>query len=205
MFAAMNRVLYLLGLIVGFVSCEAPNYDPTTPDGTHNLFVRSFAQKDYKTLYSLLNKETKESFRVYLSNTRQVVSMIRATYPDALQEKAIADLSIPFPSDTFAYREIEMAPTEEEIFMKLCDKMLSSRNETPSLMQKFGTRVQSVVMERPDKALIKTIADETLVYVREPDGYWRTAEVFGINFSALVMVSRQNLDITRTNAEILSK
>jgi transcription termination factor NusB len=195
----------LLAIIISCAACSSANIDPKTPDGAHNLFVQSFAQKDYKTIYSLLTQETKNALHQYLNTTKEVVSIIRSQYPEALREKAIADLSIPFSADTFAYHEIETAPSEEAIFMNLCDKMFASKNETPSLMQKFATRVQSTEMETSDKAVITTLANEKLIYEKEPDQVWRTAEIFGMNFSALVMVSRQNLEITKTNVDIFSK
>ena len=198
------RSMFLLTLIL-CAGCSSANIDPQTPDGAHNLFVQSFAKKDYETIYSLLTQETKIALHQYLNTTKEVVSIIRSQYPEPLREKAIADLSIPFGTDTFAYRDIETAPSEEEIFMKLCDKMFASKNETPSLMQKFGTRVQSIEMETSDKVVITTLANEKLIYVKESDRVWRTAEIFGVNFSALVMVSRQNLEITKTNVDIFSK
>lgn len=197
--------LLLLGLIMGALSCSSPNFDPATPDGAHNRFVRAFGDRDYKTVYAILTSETKAAFHEYLNNTRTVVSMIRAQYPPALQDKAIVDLSIPFSADTFGYAEIEMSPSEEDIFIKLCDKMFSSKSETPSLMQKIGTRVQSVELENPSKAVIKTLAQETLIYKKELDGSWKTDEIFGVNFNGLVMVSRQNLEITKANVDVFSK
>lgn len=201
----MLRYVPPIMLALVFLSCGSPNMDPSTPDGAHNLFVNAFGQKDYKTVYDLLTLDTKNDFHTYLENTRQVVSIIRTGYPAALQEKAIADLSIPFKADTFSYREIELSPSEDETFMRLCNKMFSTNDETPSMMQKFGTRVQSVELENPKKAIIKTLASESLVYIKEPDQRWRTAEIFGVNFNGLVMVSRQNLDITKSNVEIFSK
>jgi hypothetical protein len=199
------RSISLLALIVFCAACGSFNTNPKTPEGAHNRFVQSFGQRDYRTIYGLLTQGTKNAFHQYLSTTKEVVSIIRAQYPEALKDKAIADLSIPFGTDTFSYRDIETAPTEEAIFMNLCDKMFASKNETPSLMQKFGTRVQSVEMESDEKAVITTLADEKLIYEKEPDQVWRTAEIFGVNFSALVMVSRQNLEITKTNVDIFSK
>ena len=201
----MARYSLVIIFAIHFFACGSPNTDPLTPDGAHNLFIQAFAQKDYKTVYDLLTQNTKRDFHDYLEKTRQVVSIIRSDYPVALQEKAIADLSIPFKADTFSYKEIETSASEDETFRRLCNKMFSSKNETPSIIQRFGTRVQSLELENPDKAIIKTLANETLVYIKEPDQHWRTAEIFGLNFTGLVQVSRQNLEITKRNVEVFAK
>ena len=201
----MIRYVLTIVLLITFWGCGTSNTDPMTPDGAHNLFVQALGQKDYKAVYELLTQDTKKAFHYYIENTKEVVSIIRTNYPSALQEKAIADLSIPFKADTFTYKEIEFSSSEGQTFMRLCEKMFSSKDETPSLMQKVGTRVQSVELENPNKAIIKTLASETLVYIKEPDQHWRTAEIFGVNFNGLVMVSRQNMDITKLNVEIFSK
>lgn len=201
----MTRYAVTIIILVNFWACGKPNTDPLAPDGAHNLFVHAFGQKDYKTVYGLLTLDTKKAFHDYLENTRQVVSIIRTHYPSPLQEKAIADLSIPFKTDTFSYKDIELAPTEDEAFIRLCEKMFSSKDETPSMMQKFGTRVQSVDLEGSDTAIIKTLAGETLIYLKETDQQWRTAEIFGVNFNGLVQVSHQNLLITKSNVETFSK
>lgn len=199
------RNFILIGLIFQSIGCGSPNIDPATPDGAHNRFVQAFGQKDYKAVYELLTSDTKTAFHEYLNNTREVVIIIRSKYPDALKDKAINDLGIPFKQDTFTYREIGMAESEEDVFIALCRKMFSSKDETPSLMQKFGTKVQSVDMEGTEKAIIRTLANETLIYIKESDQHWRTAEIFGVNFRELVLVSRQNLEITKTNVDIFSK
>lgn len=201
----MIRYFLLFGLVIQNMGCSSTNVDPATPDGAHNKFVRAFGDKDYKTVYELLTSDTKTAFHEYLNTTRDVVSIIRSKYPEALKDNAIEDLALPFKQDTFRYAEIEKAASEEEVFMSLCLKMFASKDETLSLMQKFGTKVQSVNLENPDQAVIKTLANETLIYIREPDQRWRTAEIFGDNFKGLIFVSKQNLEITKTNVDIFSK
>ncbi|KAB2878252.1 hypothetical protein F9K33_13800 [bacterium] len=201
----MIRILFLGGLVILNLSCGSANMDPATPDGAHNKFVLAFGDKDYQTVYELLTSDTKADFHSYLHTTREVVAIIRSEYPDALKEQAIDNLSIPFKQDTFMYRDIESSASENDVFRVLCSHMFASKDETPSLMQKFGTKVQSIELEGPDKATIRTLAGESLVYIRETDRIWRTSEIFGINFKNLVLVSRQNLEITKRNVDIFSK
>ncbi|MBL7958697.1 hypothetical protein JNL27_00520 [bacterium] len=201
----MMRILFLGSMVILNLSCGSTNVDPATPDGAHNKFVHAFGDKDYQTVYELLTSDTKADFHAYLKTTREVVSIIRSEYPDALKEQAIDNLSIPFKQDTFTYREIESSAAENDVFKILCSHMFASKDETPSMMQKFGTRVQSIELEGPNQATIQTLAGETLVYVRESDQLWRTSEIFGINFKNLVLVSRQNLEITKRNVDIFSK
>ncbi|MBL7994245.1 hypothetical protein JNM05_02640 [bacterium] len=201
----MTRFFLLAGLVIVNAGCGSANMDPATPDGAHNKFVRAFADKDYQIVYELLTSDTKADFHAYLNTTREVVAIIRSEYPDALKEEAIDNLSIAFQQDTFKYRDIESSAYEKDVFTVLCSHMFASKDETPSLMQKFGTMVQSIELQDPDKATIQTLAGETLVYVRESDQLWRTSEIFGVNFKNLVLVSRQNLEITKRNVDIFSK
>jgi hypothetical protein len=186
-------------------SCGPSNFDPTSPEGSHNLFVRSLADRDYRSTYGYLTQSCRTDFLRYLDTTRAVVRIIRERYPPLLRSKAIADLSLRLPQASFTYEEIETGRSEAEIFAVLCDKMFADTTRMLSFMERWGTRIAEVQRRSEDSATVITYAGEELSYVREPDGVWRTNEIFGRNFLELVRVSRSNLRITRSNAELYAQ
>lgn len=198
-----KKPLSILSALALLVACGEPN--PYTPEGAHTLLVKAFGEKDYENMYAMLTRETKDAFRDYLKNTREVAALIRTKYPESLRIKAVEDLAIPFKDARFTYDEIEHGKSDSVIFASLCGKMFAGGNAAPSLMQSVGTKIKSVEMKNPGTAVVTTLAGEKLTYIREPDDRWRTAEIFGENFRLLVTVSRQNLEITKTNAELFSK
>ena len=180
------------------------NYDPTTPEGSHNLFIRAFTGHDYGEVYPLLMQETRAAFLEYVKNTKSVVALIRSQYPEEARAGAIDNLSIPFKKGSFTYEEIESAQSNEEIFTRLCQKMFDG-NQNVSMMQEYGTKIDKIEFETPGQAVIYTLAEEKLVYKLESDGIWRTDDIFGRNFVELAKVSRKNLEITQANVVLFDK
>lgn len=188
-------------VLLALTSCSA-NYDSRTPEGAHNLLVKYFTEHQYEAIYSVLPPRVQKDFETYLTQTREVVRIIREQYPIGVRYSSINDLSIPFDRQKFTVEDIETSPTTEAAFAKLCSKMFGSDF---SLTQEFGAKIQSVENISDSEAIITTIAEEKITYRRDTDGVWKTEDIFGRHFSQLAGVSASNLTITKTNAELYAK
>lgn len=181
--------------------CQVTQNRPDTPDGAHRLFARSLSDRNYRQTYDLLASSSRSDFSAYVATTREVVRLIRTQYPASLQPSAINDLSVRFGFGEFTFADIEADTNAVSVFVSLCRRMLADSSGF-SVAEVLAESVADVRYHSSDSAVVTTLAGETLTYIREADGLWRTREVFGKRFAHLLRLSRSNLDVTQANAEL---
>lgn len=198
----MRSQWFVLFALLG--GCQSAQERSDSPDGAHRLFARSLSERNYRGTYELLASSSRKDLRAYVATTREVVRLIRTQYPASLQPSAINDLSVRFNFGEFTFADMEADTNAVSVFVALCQRMLAD-SAGFSVAEVLAERVADVRYRSTDSAVVTTLAGETLTYVREADGFWRTNEVFGKSFAHLLRLSRSNLQVTLANAELYRK
>lgn len=200
----MSRTIALLVASGFFLACAAPA-DPTTPEGAYRLFADGFSGRDYGQVYSRVDSVTRSQFNLYLDSTRAVIDLIDRRYPPKLKQSALKDLTVQFDDASFSPDELLFHKSDTACFMIFCEKMFAHQSQVKTLVQQFGSRIETTVPRTHNEVSIISVAGDTLLFKLEKDGEWRTAEIFGPSFNHLARLSQKNLAVIRLNLEVFAK